>query len=112
MYNKHNGYAMQAREVSTVLLGRGPIVSGLALQAGFGVIDPTGLLDDLRGWPLINAFARGGLLAPNPDDPQASLPAPPRPDPAPSRRPPSPRRRQTWRPAAPCRPVNTLRTST
>jgi len=39
----------------------------LALQAGFGVIDPTGLLDDLRGWPLINVFARGGLLAPSPD---------------------------------------------
>lgn len=39
----------------------------LALQAGFGVIDPTGLLDDLRGWPLINVIARGGLLAPNPD---------------------------------------------
>jgi hypothetical protein len=38
-----------------------------ALQAGFGVIDPTGLLEDLRGWPLINVFARGGLLAPNPD---------------------------------------------
>jgi Domain of unknown function (DUF6431) len=39
----------------------------LALQAGFGVIDPTGLLDDLRGWPLISVFARGGLLAPGPD---------------------------------------------
>lgn len=34
-----------------------------ALQAGFGVIDPTGLLDDLRGWPLINVFTRGGLTA-------------------------------------------------
>lgn len=39
----------------------------LALRAGFGVIDPIGLLDDLRGWPLINVFARGGLLAPGPD---------------------------------------------
>ena len=39
----------------------------LALQAGFGVIDPTGLLDNLRGWPLINVFTRGGLLAAGPD---------------------------------------------
>jgi len=39
----------------------------LALQAGLAVIDPTGLLDDLRGWPLINVIARGGLLAPSPD---------------------------------------------
>jgi hypothetical protein len=39
----------------------------LALHAGFGVIDPTGLLADLRGWPLINVLTRGRLLAPDPD---------------------------------------------
>ena len=39
----------------------------LALHASFGVIDPTGLLDNLRGWPLINVFTRGGLLAAGPD---------------------------------------------
>jgi hypothetical protein len=39
----------------------------LALHAGFGAIDPTGLLGDLRGWSLINVFTRGGLLTPGPD---------------------------------------------
>jgi hypothetical protein len=39
----------------------------LALHAGFGVIDPTGLLADLRGWPLINVLTRAGLLTPGPD---------------------------------------------
>jgi hypothetical protein len=39
----------------------------LALHAGFGVIDSTGLLGDLRGWSLINVFTRGGLLTPGPD---------------------------------------------
>jgi hypothetical protein len=39
----------------------------LALHAGFGVIDPTGLLAGLRGWPLINVFTRGGPLGPGPD---------------------------------------------
>ena len=38
----------------------------LALHASFGVIDPTGLLGDLRGWPLINVVTRGRLLAPCP----------------------------------------------
>jgi hypothetical protein len=39
----------------------------LALHAGFGVIDPTGLLASLRGWPLINVLTRRGLLTPGPD---------------------------------------------
>lgn len=39
----------------------------LALHASFGVIDPTGGLGDLRGWPLINAFTHGRLLTPTPD---------------------------------------------
>jgi hypothetical protein len=38
----------------------------LALHAGFAVVDPTGLLGDLRGWPLINAFTRGQLVTPGP----------------------------------------------
>ena len=39
----------------------------LALHASFGVIDPTGGLGELRGWPLINVFTRGRLLTPGPD---------------------------------------------
>jgi len=39
----------------------------VAIHAGFGVIDPTELLGDLRGWPLINVFARGGRPDPDPD---------------------------------------------
>jgi hypothetical protein len=39
----------------------------LTLLAGFGVIDPTGLLGELRGGPLINAFTRGRLLTLSPD---------------------------------------------
>lgn len=38
----------------------------LALHASFGVIDPTGGLAELRGWPLINVFTRGRLLTPDP----------------------------------------------
>jgi hypothetical protein len=38
----------------------------LALHASFGVIDPTGGLAELRGWPLINVFTRGRLLTPAP----------------------------------------------
>lgn len=38
----------------------------LALHASFGVIDPTGLLSDLRGWLLINVVTRGRLLTPCP----------------------------------------------
>jgi hypothetical protein len=38
----------------------------LALYASFGVIDPTGGLGELRGWPLINVFTRGRLLTPDP----------------------------------------------
>ena len=38
-----------------------------AIHAGFGVIDPGGLVADQRGWPLINVLTRGGLLTPGPD---------------------------------------------
>jgi hypothetical protein len=38
-----------------------------ALHARLGVIDPTGLLAGLRGWPLINVLTRGRLLTANPD---------------------------------------------
>jgi hypothetical protein len=38
----------------------------LAIHASFGVIDPTGGLAELRGWPLINVFTHGRLLTPAP----------------------------------------------
>jgi len=38
-----------------------------AIHAQLGVIDPTGLLAGLRGWPLISALTRGRLLTPSPD---------------------------------------------
>lgn len=38
----------------------------LALHASFGMIDPTGGLAELRGWPLINVFTHGRLLTPAP----------------------------------------------
>jgi len=38
----------------------------LAIHASFGVIDPTGGLAELRGWPLINVVTRGRLLTPDP----------------------------------------------
>jgi hypothetical protein len=38
-----------------------------ALHAGFGMIDPTELLADLRGRPLINVLTRARLLTPSPD---------------------------------------------
>jgi Domain of unknown function (DUF6431) len=39
----------------------------VVIHAGFAVIDPAGLLGDLRGWPLINVITRGGLLTRVPD---------------------------------------------
>jgi hypothetical protein len=38
----------------------------LAIHASFGVIDSTGGLAELRGWPLINVVTRGRLLTPDP----------------------------------------------
>jgi hypothetical protein len=37
------------------------------LHARLAVIDPTGLLAELRGWPLINVLTRGRLLTAGPD---------------------------------------------